>query len=282
MFQNVKFQRISAVKQEGSIVAGQKDNCADVAAKSQSGDYPSVDSVHASIAKAMVNVLAIAAATKINLKEAKTMKTALAETKPVLAKNERGHVTGAQSTLSQAPQSPNVNNVQVEESEVFERQLAVSFSTPGEQAQLGEPQHFSIGDIQYDESTDTFSCRGHHVVFANPEVLAQMQEKQEGTINEAKFESAPPKKVLEETENIGRLITCVNVTNTKRSAGKSPYEPQNIDREDFPGLGDRDVIFSAPVSTPRVDFKALGFGPRFLPRPIPGPRLLSKPGRLPV
>ena len=31
------------VKQEGSIVAGQKDNCADVAARSQFGDYPSVD-----------------------------------------------------------------------------------------------------------------------------------------------------------------------------------------------------------------------------------------------
>ena len=31
------------VKQEGSIVAGQKDNCANVAARSQFGDYPSVD-----------------------------------------------------------------------------------------------------------------------------------------------------------------------------------------------------------------------------------------------
>ena len=48
LFQNVKFQRISAeqvtVKPEGSIVAGQKDNCADVAARSQFGDYPSEDS----------------------------------------------------------------------------------------------------------------------------------------------------------------------------------------------------------------------------------------------
>ena len=59
------------VKQEGSIVAGQNDNCADVAAKSQSGDHPSVDSVHASIAKGMVNVLAIAAATEITFEEAK-------------------------------------------------------------------------------------------------------------------------------------------------------------------------------------------------------------------
>ena len=68
LFQNVKFQRKSAeqvtVRQEGSIVAGQKDKCADVAARSQFGDYPSVYSVHARIAKGMVNVLAIAAATE--------------------------------------------------------------------------------------------------------------------------------------------------------------------------------------------------------------------------
>jgi len=109
------------------------------------------------------------------------------------------------------------------------------------------------------------------VVFANTEVraevLARLQERQEEeTTNEAKFDSAPPMKVLGEAQNIGRLITCVNVTNTKRSTGKSPYEPRKIDRADFPGLGDRDII-SAPVSPPRVDFKALGFGPRFLPRP---------------
>ena len=109
------------------------------------------------------------------------------------------------------------------------------------------------------------------MVFANPEVqaevLARLQEKQEETTNEAKSDSAPPMKVLEEAENIERLITCVNVTNTKCSAGKSPYEPRKINREDFPGLGDRDVIFSAPVSPPRIDFKGLGFGPRFLPGP---------------
>ena len=80
-----------AVKQEGSIVANQKDNCADVAAKSQSSDYPSLDSVYATIAKGLVNVLAFAAASEINFKEAKTMKTALAEIKSMLAKNERGH-----------------------------------------------------------------------------------------------------------------------------------------------------------------------------------------------
>ena len=102
------------------------------------------------------------------------------------------------------------------------------------------------------------------IVLGQKDISADVAAK---ATNEAKFGSSPPVKVPGEAENIGRLINCVNETNTKRSAGKSPYEPRMIDREDFPGLGDRDVIFSAPVSPPRVDFKALGFGPRFLPRP---------------
>ena len=66
---------------------------------------------------------------------------------------------------------------------------------------------------------------------------------------------------------MNKLTTSVDKLNTKRSAGKSPYEPRKFDRKDFPGLGDRAIIFSAPVSPPSIDFKALGFGPRFLPRP---------------
>ena len=65
LFQNVKFQRISAEqvtdRQEGGNVAGQKDNCADVVARS----------------KGMVNVLAIAAATEITF-EAKPVKALMA------------------------------------------------------------------------------------------------------------------------------------------------------------------------------------------------------------
>ena len=151
------------------------------------------------IKSGMTNLLAIAAATKINFQEAKTMKAALAETEPMLAKTERGHVTGAQSTLSPAPQSPHVNNVQVEEpisTEVFQRQLAVSFSTPGEQTELGEPQHFSIEDLQYDESTDTFSCGGHHVAFANPnvqaEVWARLQTKRKEGVERETCATPPP------------------------------------------------------------------------------------------
>ena len=66
---------------------------------------------------------------------------------------------------------------------------------------------------------------------------------------------------------MNKLTTSVDKLNTKRSAGKSPYEPRKFDRKDFPGLGDRAIIFSAQVSPPIVDFRALGFGPRFLPRP---------------
>ena len=66
---------------------------------------------------------------------------------------------------------------------------------------------------------------------------------------------------------MNKLVTSVDKLDTRRSAGISPYEPRKFDREDFPGLGDRDIVFSAPVSPPSVNFKALGFGPRFLPRP---------------
>ena len=148
----------------------------------------------------MKNLLAIAAATEINFKEAKTMKTALADTEPMLAKNERGHVTGAESTLSPALQPPDAaDNVQVEElisSEVSERQLAVNFPTPENQTELGEPQQFSIEELRYDESADTFSCGGHHVVFANPEVhaevLARLQEKQEERVKGESCATPPP------------------------------------------------------------------------------------------
>ena len=146
----------------------------------------------------MKNLLAIAAATEINFKEAKTMKTALADTEPMLAKNERGHVTGAESTLSPALQPLDVDNVQEKKliSTMSERQLAVSFPTPGNQTELGEPQQFSIEELCYDESTDTFTCGGHHVAFANPEVraevLARLQEKHEEKLEGESCATPPP------------------------------------------------------------------------------------------
>ena len=91
--------------------------------------------------------------------------------------------------------------------------------------------------------------------------------KEEKTNAKAEIHISRTEKASKEAEEMNKLTTSVDKLNTKRSAGKTPYEPRKFDREDFPGLGDRAIIFSAPVDPPRVDFKALGFGPRFLPRP---------------
>ena len=162
-----------STKSKSEHVADLVDSCVDVATKSS--DHPSVDSVPNSIAKGMVNLLAIAAATEISFAEAEPMKALLAAS----------------------------------------------------------------------------SCA---------------KDKEETPIK-AKLDPSPPNKVSVEDEDIERLTTCVDKLNTRRSCGGSPYEPRKFDREDFPGLGDRAIIFSAPVAPPSVNFKALGFGPRFLPRP---------------
>ena len=162
-----------STKSKSEHVADLVDSCVDVATKSS--DHPSVDSVPNSIAKGMVNLLAIAAATEISFAEAEPMKALLAAS----------------------------------------------------------------------------SCA---------------KDKEETPIK-AKLDPSPPNKVSVEDEDIERLTTCVDKLNTRRSCGGSPYEPRKFDREDFPGLGDRNIVFSAQVSPPRVDFKAHGYGPRFLPRP---------------
>ena len=164
------------------------------------------------------------------------MKAALAKTKQLLAKTERGHVTGAQSTLSPAPQSPHVNNVQVEEpisTEVFQRQLAVSFSTPGEQTELGEPQHFSIEDLQYDESTDTFSCGGHHVAFANPnvqaEVWARLQEKRKEGVQRESCATPPPCRGCEEGDQASdQCCRLDNILAKPQVRSLRPPEPADL------------------------------------------------------
>ena len=90
--------------------------------------------------------------------------------------------------------------------------------------------------------------------------------KEEKTNAEAEIHISRTARASKDAEEMNKLVTSVDKLNTKRSAGKSPYEPRKFDRKDFPGLGDRAIIFSAQVSPPCVDFKALGFGPRFLPR----------------
>ena len=74
-------------------------------------------------------------------------------------------------------------------------------------------------------------------------------------------------RAFKEAQEMNKLVTSVDKLDTRRSARISPYEPRKFDREDFPGLGDREVVFLTQVSPPSVNFKALGFGPRFLPRP---------------
>ena len=91
--------------------------------------------------------------------------------------------------------------------------------------------------------------------------------KEEKTNAKAEIHISQTERASKEAEEMNKLVTSVDKLDTRRSAGISPYEPRKFDREDFPGLGDRDIVFSAPVSPPSVDFKALGFGPRFLPRP---------------
>ena len=91
--------------------------------------------------------------------------------------------------------------------------------------------------------------------------------KEEKTNAEAEIHISRTARASKDAEEMNKLVTSVDKLNTKRAAGKSPYEPRKFDRKDFPGLGDRAIIFSAQVSPPIVDFRALGFGPRFLPRP---------------
>ena len=70
--------------------------------------HPNVTPVSQSIVRGVQNLLAIAAESNITFKEDETMKAAVVETELQLAKTERGHVTGAQSTLSPAAaESPN-------------------------------------------------------------------------------------------------------------------------------------------------------------------------------
>ena len=189
------------------------------------------------IKSGVTNLLAIAAATKINFKEAKTMKVALAETEQVLARTERGHVTGAESTLSPALQPPDAaDNVQVEElisSEVSERQLAVNFPTPENQTELGEPQQFSIEELRYDESADTFSCGGHHVVFANPEVhaevLARLQEKQEERVKGESCATPPPCRGCEEGDQASdQCCRLDNILAKPQVRSLRPPEPADL------------------------------------------------------
>ena len=112
--------------------------------------HPNVTPVSQSIVRGVKNLLAIAAESNITFKEDETMKAAVVETELQLAKTERGHVTGAQSTLSPA-----------------------AAESPKEEVKL------SIEEFDYNEATGTFSLKGQDVIFAShklkAEALAQLK-----------------------------------------------------------------------------------------------------------
>ena len=98
------------------------------------------------------NLLAIAVATEINFKEAENVKKIIAKTEPPLNKVERGHVTGAQSTLSPAAEhgSPTPDDISCSKGE----------------------KH-SIEEFNYNESTGSFSLKGWEIIFATPKLKAE-------------------------------------------------------------------------------------------------------------
>ena len=104
------------------------------------------------IKSGMKNLLAIAVATKINFREAENVKAIVAKTVPLPDKIERGHVTGAQSTLSPAAEhgSPTPDDISCSKGE----------------------KH-SIEEFDYNESTGSFSLEGRKIIFATPKLKAE-------------------------------------------------------------------------------------------------------------
>ena len=118
-------------------------------------------------------------------------------------------------------------------SEVSERQLAVSFPTPGDQTGLGEPQHFSIEELRYDESTDTFTCGEYHVVFANPEVqaevLARLQQKQEEEVKGESCATPPACMGCEKEDQASDQCRGLdNIPAKPETCSLSPPQPEDL------------------------------------------------------
>ena len=123
----------------------------------------------------MKNLLAIAVATKINFKEAENVKAIVAKTEPLPDQTERGHVTGAQSTLSPAAEP--------------------SSSTP-EDISCSRGEKHSIEEFDYNESTGSFSLKGREIIFATPklkaEALAQYRAATQSTSSTISLQPARP------------------------------------------------------------------------------------------
>ena len=133
------------------------------------------------------NLLAIAVATEINFKQADNVKKIIAKTEPPLNKVERGHVTGAQSTLSPAAEC--------------------SSSTP-EEISCSKGEKHSIEEFDYNESTGTFSLREREIIFATPklkaEALAQYRAAKQST--SSTLPPQPPKTARPQSRELQNRV----------------------------------------------------------------------------
>ena len=167
--------------------------------------HPNVTPVSQSIVRGVQNLLAIAAESNITFKEDETMKAAVVETELQLAKTERGHVTGAQSTLSPAaaespknspsgygfpprtaedhlhlsPRRPPAAHYshQVPSPALLPR---VPLPLDELDQQQGDTQQYSFEEFDYNEATGAFSLKGQDVIFASPELKAEVLAQLKG------------------------------------------------------------------------------------------------------
>ena len=148
------------------------------------------------------NLLAIAVATEINFKEAENVKKIIAKTEPPLNKVERGHVTGAQSTLSPA---------------------AECSSSTLEEISCSKGEKHSIEEFDYNESTGTFSLRERDIIFATPklkaEALAQYRAATQST--SSTIPPQPPKTARPQSRELKTGLT-LTLKLLRTSAPESP------------------------------------------------------------
>ena len=171
----------------------------------------------------MKNLLAIAVATKINFKEAENVKAIVAKTEPLPDETERGHVTGAQSTLSPA-----------------------AAESPKQ-----EVKH-SIEEFDYNEATGAFSLKGQDVIFASPElkaeVLAQLKGATQSCSDPSRSSQPPeparphPRGVQEQLDLAYQAPANFRAREPKLTYGKfSRREVQNLGQ---PTMYTREVLQS--------------------------------------
>ena len=111
----------------------------------------------------------------------------IAKTEPPLNKVERGHVTGAQSTISPA---------------------AECSSSTLEEISCSKGEKHSIEEFDYNESTGTFSLREREIIFATPklkaEALAQYRAAKQST--SSTLPPQPPKTARPQSRELQNWV----------------------------------------------------------------------------